>query len=168
MSKKIIDMTPDMVGGRPYTTHRLKYYDGVERTVLVVDEEVPYPDGRMIVSRTDIDGVITHANQAFVDISGWSRDELIGSQHYILRHPDIPGPIFKTLWDSMEEGKPWFGYVKNLRRDGRYYWVYASVNPSYRDGTMVALTSVRRKPAREKVNETADLVAKINSGEIKL
>lgn len=144
------DMEPADIVGK-YETARLTFCDGTSRTVLYVDEEVPFPDGRLIVSSTDLKGVITAANQSFVDMSGYSRDELMGAPHHILRHPFMPGPAFKDLWDTIAAGKKWHGYVKNLRKDGRYYWVYATVIPNVRNGKIVAYTSVRRKPSRAKV-----------------
>lgn len=169
--KKLSDMELSdlaLADNQAYETVTQKYYGGEERRLLVVDEEVPYHDGRLIVSRTDLNGVITHANQAFIEMSGYSEEELVGSPHSILRHPDVPAVIFKDLWDTVSAGKPWYGYVKNLRKDGRYYWVYASVNPCYIDGELVAYTSVRRKPARKHVEETIELIGKINSGEVVL
>ncbi len=166
---KLADMVPEQLyPGHPYTRYTLNYYGGIRRDVLVIDEEIPYPDGRMIVSRTTTDGIITEANQAFVDISCYTRDELMGAPHCILRHPDVPACIFKNAWDTLSGGTPWFGYVKNLAKDGRYYWVYASINPNFRNGKLVALTSVRRKPAREKIEETLELIGKINRGEVVL
>lgn len=120
----------------------------------------------MIVSRTDLNGIITHANQAFIDMSGYEREELIGAPQCILRHPDIPSEVFGDLWETIQSGKSWFGYVKNLRKDGRYYWVYASVNPNFRNGRVVAYTSIRRKPARSKINDTIAHIAALKcSGE---
>ena len=134
--------------------------------MFTVDDEVAYPDGRMIVSRTDLNGIITHANQAFIDMSGYEREELIGAPQCILRHPDIPSEVFGDLWETIQSGKSWFGYVKNLRKDGRYYWVYASVNPNFRNGRVVAYTSIRRKPARSKINDTIAHIAALKcSGE---
>lgn len=137
----------------------IRYYDGTERVATIVDKEVPYPDGKLIVSRTDPQGIITHANQAFVDMSGYSREELIGVNHYILRHPDMPAVAFKGLWDTMAEGKKWQGFVKNLRKDGSYYWVKATVIPNMRNGELVGYTSVRRKPSRSKIRESEALYA---------
>ena len=146
------DMDPADIAG-PYQSARLTYADGTSRTVLWVDEEVPFPEGRLIVSSTDLAGVITAANKSFVDMSGYALEELIGAPHHILRHPFMPGPAFKDLWDTISTGKKWHGYVKNLRKDGRYYWVYATVIPNVRNGKIVAYTSVRRKPSRTKVQE---------------
>lgn len=151
------DMTTADVGNRHGVEHLLRYYDGTSRKVLVVDEELPFPEGKLIVSRTDPQGIITHANQAFVEMSGFDITELIGAPHYILRHPDMPAVAFAGLWTDIAQGKKWSGYVKNLRKDGRYYWVYATVVSNVRDGVVVGYTSVRRKPSRTKVNEAIAL-----------
>jgi aerotaxis receptor len=137
----------------------IKYFDGTERLAKIVDREVPYPDGKLIVSRTDPKGIITHANRAFVEMSAYSREELIGANHYILRHPDMPAVAFKDLWDTITQGKKWQGYVKNLRKDGAYYWVKATVIPNIRNGEIVGYTSVRRKPSRSKIKESEALYA---------
>jgi len=137
----------------------IHYYDGRSKEMPVVDKEVPYPDGRLIVSRTDKAGVITHCNQSFIDMSGYAEDELIGQPHSILRHPDMPAAAFKDLWDTLERGDKWHGYVKNLRKDGTYYWVYATAIPNIRNGETVGYTSVRRKPSRTQVNACIKLYA---------
>ena len=79
------------------TAHELTYTDGTKRTVFVTEREIAYPEGRLIISRTDLDGVITHANDAFVELSGYQKEELIGQPHSILRHPDMPKAAFKDL-----------------------------------------------------------------------
>jgi aerotaxis receptor len=135
----------------------LNYHDGSSRRVLVTDTEVPYPEGRLIVSRTDSAGIITHVNQSFVEMSGYSSAELIGAAHYILRHPDMPPAAFGDLWETVQGRQKWQGYVKNLRKDGGYYWVKATVIPNIRQGIVVGYTSVRRKPSRARVEECARL-----------
>lgn len=146
------DMNPaDIVG--EYREHTLTYFDGTSRKVYATDVESPYPEGRLIVSRTDPAGIITHVNESFIDMAGYTREELIGAPHYILRHPDMPPAAFKDLWETVERGEKWQGYVKNLRKDGGYYWVKATVIPNVRDGKVVGYTSVRRKPSRQKVDE---------------
>jgi len=137
----------------PSQMTRLTYTDGTSRTVYATDVEVPFPEGRLIVSRTDLTGIITHANDAFVEMSGYQREDLIGAPHHILRHPDMPKLAFKSLWDDVSAGKKWHGYVKNLRKDGAYYWVYATAVPNIRNGEIVGYTSVRRKPSRTRINE---------------
>ena len=140
---------------------KLDYYDGTERHVDIVDEEIPYPDGRLIVSRTNTMGLMTHCNQSFIDMSGYTEEELIGKNHYLLRHPDMPAAAFKNLWDTIQQGNKWEGYVKNLRKDGCYYWVHATVIPNIRNNEVVGYTSVRRKPSRNKINEMIPLYIKM-------
>ena len=138
-----------------------KYFDGATRTLYVTEKEFPYPEGRLIISRTDLNGIITHANEAFVELSGWNREDLIGQPHAILRHPDMPAAAFKDLWDTLKAGKKWFGYVKNLRKDGGHYWVYATAVPNVRNGQVVGYTSVRREPSRKKIKEMTALYKKM-------
>ncbi|MDH9218377.1 PAS domain-containing protein [Moraxella sp. K1664] len=136
------------------TEYNLTFFDGTTRTVYDTGVERPYPDGRLIVSRTDLNGVLTHVNDAFVEISGYTEDELIGKPQHILRHPDMPKAAYADLWKTVKEGKKWHGYVKNLCKDGSHYWVYATVVPNVRRGQTVGYTSVRRKPSRSKIEET--------------
>jgi len=143
----------------------IRYFDGSTKDANIKDEEIPYPDGKLIVSRTDKNGVITHCNQSFVDMSGYPKEELIGQAHSILRHPDMPRAAFKDLWETMERGEKWHGYVKNLRKDGTYYWVYATAIPNIRNGETVGYTSVRRKPSRTQVNACIALYAKMKEEE---
>jgi PAS domain S-box-containing protein len=154
------DMNPaDVPGaGREYT---LDLYGVGPRKVLVSEREEPYPDGRLIVSTTDMRGVITHCNRSFVEMSGYAREELIGAEHCILRHPDMPSITFKALWDDVQAGKIWRGYIKNLRKDGAFYWVYATVMPNVQHGKVVGYTSVRRKPSRRKVEKAERLYEKL-------
>lgn len=131
--------------------HTLTFFDGTTRTVYATGVERPFPDGKLIVSRTDLNGVLTHVNDAFVEISGYSEDELIGKPQHILRHPDMPKGAYADLWSTVKAGKKWHGYVKNLCKDGSHYWVYATVVPNVRRGKTVGYTSVRRKPSRSKI-----------------
>jgi PAS domain S-box-containing protein len=155
------DMDTASLADAQHREVRVRYFDGFERTLRVVDREVPYPDGKLIVSRTDPKGIITHANQAFVEMSGYTREELIGEPHCILRHPDMPAAAFKDLWDTLQAGRTWQGYVKNLRKDGTYYWVLATAIANVRNGQVVGYTSVRRKPSRTRVNECVGLYARM-------
>ncbi len=154
------DMNPADVSG-DYREYTLDLFGVGPRRVLVTDEEVPYPDGRLIVSRTDTEGIITHVNRSFVEMSGYTEDELIGAPHSILRHPDMPRAAFADLWRTVQAGEIWQGYVKNLRKDGAYYWVKATVIPNVRRGRIVGYTSVRRKPERRKVEECIALYARM-------
>ena len=133
--------------------HDLTFHDGTTRRVYVTDVETPYPDGKLIVSRTDPSGVITMVNQSFVEMSGYTEAELLGTPHHILRHPFMPAAAFKDLWDTIQAGTKWHGYVKNLRKDGAFYWVYATAVPNVRQGVVAGYTSVRRKPSRSRITE---------------
>ena len=135
--------------------HQITYHDGATRTVYDTGVEHPYPDGKLIVSSTDTNGILTHVNDAFVAISGYIKEELIGKPHHILRHPDMPSEAFADLWATVKAGNKWHGYVKNLCKDGGHYWVYATVVPNIRRGEVVGYTSVRRKPSRSKIEEAS-------------
>ncbi len=148
------DMTPQDVVGEG-TERTLTYYDGSSRTVLFTDRETLFPTGELIVSQTDAAGTIIMCNEAFVRMSGFAREDLLGAPHSILRHPDMPKAAFADLWATVNAGRRWSGYVKNLRKDGGFYWVYATVIPMVRDGVIVGHTSVRRQPSRAKVEAAA-------------
>ena len=152
----LTDMTKP---AEPSVEHRLTHHDGTQRTVYTTEREVAFPDGHLIISRTDLNGMLTHANEAFVEMSGYTREELMGTPHNILRHPDMPKAAFKDLWETAQAGKKWHGYVKNLRKDGAYYWVYATVVPNVRNGQVVGYTSVRRRPSRKKIDELSAVYA---------
>lgn len=152
----ICDMKPEDIIG-DYKEVTLDLYQSISRKVLYTDIETDYPDGKLIVSTTTPEGIITHANQSFVEMSGYSEKELIGSPHSILRHPDMPPAAFQELWDTLKRGDKWQGFVKNLRKDGGYYWVKAIVIPNIREGKLIAYTSVRRKPSKTKVAECIKL-----------
>ncbi|HET7724718.1 MAG TPA: PAS domain-containing protein [Propionibacteriaceae bacterium] len=164
--KPLPDMRPEDVRGE-WRECTWTYFDGTSRRLLVTDVETRFPTGELIVSQTDVDGVITMCNEAFVLMSGYSRDELIGSSHAILRHPDMPRAAFADLWSTVEQGSRWSGYVKNLRRDGGFYWVYATIIPKVVDGLVVGHTSVRREPSRDKVAELAAVYATMRDEEVR-
>jgi PAS domain S-box-containing protein len=105
--------------------------------------ETIVPKDELIVSRTDLKGIITYANETFADISGYEVEELIGKPHNIVRHPDMPKVIFKELWEELEKNGKWKGIVKNLRKDDGFYWVYAEISGVYKDGKLVEYKSIR-------------------------
>ena len=154
-------MNPENVVGE-YKEATQTLYGNLTRKIFFTHCEVPYPDGKRIVSRTDLDGIITHVNKSFIDMSGYNEAELIGAPHSILRHPDMPAVAFKDLWDTVNDNRKWQGFVKNLRKDGAYYWVKATVIPNIREGKVVGYTSVRRKPSRTKIEESIKLYATLN------
>jgi len=97
----------------------------MKRNFPVTGRENDYPDSITIISTTDIKGIITYANQGFIDIAGFSEEELIGKNHNIVRHPDMPPAAFQHLWDTIKAGQPWRGIVKNRCKNGDHYWVDA-------------------------------------------
>ena len=105
--------------------------------------ETSVPDHELIVSRTDMKGNITYANEIFCELSGYDEDELIGKPHSILRHPDMPTSVYKDLWDTLAKGERWEGVIKNLRKDKGFYWVNASVSGVYKDDKLVEYKSMR-------------------------
>jgi PAS domain S-box-containing protein len=112
--------------------------------------ELIFGDHEFIVSKTDLFGKITYGNELFVDISAYSESELLGSPHNILRHPEMPGSIFKYLWDKIKERKEVFAYVINKTKNNDYYWVLAHVTASINDqNELIGYHSVRRKPTRK-------------------
>ncbi len=125
---------------------------GVERTL---DAAKP------VVTKTDLKGQITYVNQAFVDISGFSRDELIGKSHNIVRHPDMPPEAFADLWRTIGAGHPWRGIVKNRVKNGDHYWVEAYVTPITEDGRCIGYMSVRSRPRAEDVAAAESLYQKV-------
>jgi len=108
---------------------------------FLIEYEVPSTE--LIISRTDLNGNITFANEMFLYISGYNKDELIGKPHSILRHPDMPKAVFEELWKTIKETNKWEGIVKNLRKDNGYYWVYAEISGVFKDGKLVEYKSLR-------------------------
>ena len=132
----------------------------------VTDKETLVPENTFIYSRTDTKGRITEANQAFATLSGYSIEELVGKPHNMVRHPDMPKQAFEDMWKSLKAGRPWQGMVKNRRKDGGFYWVFATVSPVRAEGgRIVGFQSLRRKPAREQVKAAAEAYARIQQGD---
>ncbi|QRM20912.1 PAS domain-containing protein [Dechloromonas sp. TW-R-39-2] len=107
-----------------------------------------------IVSKTNAKGIITYGNPIFIEFSGYTEAELLGSQHNIIRHPDMPRSVFKLAWDTIQSGKEFFGYVKNMSKDGGFYWVFTHIAPDFdANRQIVGFTSVRRCPRREAISK---------------
>ncbi len=134
-------------------------------TIFDMFLETEVPEDELIVSRTDFTGQITYVNETFAEISGYSPEELIGKPHNVIRHPDMPKSAFADLWETVESGKTWTGYVKNLRKDGGYYWVFARVSTVIKDGKAVEYKSVREPVSREKKIEIQNLYDKLRAEE---
>jgi PAS domain S-box-containing protein len=122
---------------------------------MPTDVEVFFDKNDIIVSKTDLKGRITYANRTFCQVAGYAEPELLGRPHSIIRHPDMPRAVFKLMWDMLLEGREIFAYVKNIAKNGNYYWVFAHITPSFdHDKKIVGFHSSRRIPDR-KIVETA-------------
>lgn len=127
------------------------------RDVSPADGEVRFDPDEIIVSKTDLTGRITYSNGVFVRVSGYTRPELIGQPHSILRHDDMPRCIFKLLWDRIADGHEVFAYVKNRTKGGGFYWAFAHVTPNYGTGGQIdGYHSSRRVPERRVVEDTIE------------
>ncbi len=116
-----------------------------------------------LVSVTDLKGRITYCNPAFIEVSGFSRDELLGQPHNLVRHPDMPGEAFRDMWDTIQAGLPWTGLVKNRRKNGDYYWVQANATPMMDGDTITGYLSVRTAPDAQAVAAAEALYASMRA-----
>jgi aerotaxis receptor len=130
----------------------------------VTNTESEFKDSAILISKTDLKGVITSANNDFINISGFSEEELVGKSHNIVRHPDMPVEAFADLWNTVQKGKLWNGTVKNRCKNGDYYWVEANVSPIMENGSVTGYISVRTKPSKRRVEEAVALYADVKNG----
>ncbi|MEW8508574.1 MAG: PAS domain-containing methyl-accepting chemotaxis protein [Candidatus Thiodiazotropha sp.] len=130
----------------------------------VTNNEVVFGEDANILSTTNLKGAITHINPTFVEISGFTKKELLGQNHNIVRHPDMPPAAFENLWTEIKAGNPWMGMVKNRCKNGDYYWVDAFVTPILQDGATVEYQSVRYKPDPAWVQRAEPLYKKLLEG----
>lgn len=130
-------------------------------TVTPIDEEYTF-DNDVSISQTDSDGIITYANRAFCDVSGYKANELIGKAHSIVRHPDMPDQVFSKMWQTIADGQAWNGLVKNMRKDGLYYWVDTEILPIKNENREITgYIAVRKEASRKDIKESEDLYSKI-------
>jgi len=120
-----------------------------------IDEEFLF-EGRAIISETDTKGIITFANRKFCEIAGYTPAELKGQPHNIIRHPDMPKAAFAQMWETIKSGQSWNGIVKNLRKDGLYYWVETEISPVRDDeGNITGYIAARKPASRKNIDEVA-------------
>ena len=130
----------------------------------ITQRERTFPAQQRLISTTDARGVITYCNEAFVEISGFSHDELIKAPHNTVRHPDVPSAVFEHMWATLKQGLPWMGIVKNRCKNGDHYWVNAYVTPIFENKQVVGFESVRIKPTAEQIRRAEALYQRLNSG----
>ncbi len=146
--------------------------------VKPIDEEVTFADegidARALITRTDKRGIITFASKAYRDMTKYSKEELIGKPHSIVRHPDMPEAAFKEMWDTILSGKRWIGVIKNLRKDGKYYWVIVKIEPIDEYGNVVeeepekiaGFLAIRREPSREDIKKFEEYYKVVRKAEL--
>jgi len=134
----------------------------------VTNIEHTMKDGEILVSKTNLRGIVTEANQAFMDIAMMDESDLVGKNHNVVRHPDMPPEAFEDLWNTVKQGRPWLGYVKNRCKNGDFYWVEANVSPVFKNGQVIEYLSVRSKPSAIGVDSATQLYQKIKAGKATL
>ncbi|MFJ4347218.1 PAS domain-containing methyl-accepting chemotaxis protein [Pseudomonas sp. NPDC089401] len=136
----------------------------MKRNLPVTGRQVDYPGDANILSTTDLDSRITYANADFIQVSGFSREELLGNPHHLVRHPDMPPQAFAQMWQALKAGRSWMGLVKNRCKNGDHYWVSAFVSPISSGGQPIEYQSVRTKPTAEQVAAAEACYAQLRKG----
>lgn len=131
----------------------------MRRNLPVTQTEYPFPAGRALVSTTDLQGRILYCNPAFIEVSGFVREELLGQPHNLIRHPDMPEEAFRDMWATIAGGEPWSGLVKNRRKNGDHYWVLANVTPLLDGDRPAGYMSVRTEASRDQIEAAEQLYA---------
>ncbi|ENA37595.1 PAS domain S-box protein [Pseudomonas sp. HPB0071] len=136
----------------------------MRKNLPVTQQARTFRESERLISTTNLKGQITYCNDAFVAISGFTREELIGSPHNLVRHPDMPEGVFGHMWDTLKQGKAWMGIVKNRCKNGDYYWVNAYVTPIWENGQMVGYESVRVLPTADQIRRADVMYARLREG----
>jgi aerotaxis receptor len=133
--------------------------------IAPVDEEYFF-DESVIISQTDLEGIITYANRAFSKVSDYSVEELVGKPHNILRHPDMPKAVFEKMWSTIQGGQAWNGLIKNLRKDGKFYWVDIEILPVKNSNDKITgYIAAQKAASRKDIQENEETYTKMLSAE---
>lgn len=132
---------------------------------VITQKEYKFPRHHRLISSTDKRGVIQHCNDEFVEASGYKREELIGKNHNVIRHPDMPSLVFKEMWRTLESGNCWVGLVKNRRENGDHYWVSAFVTPVYENEKIIGYESVRVPASEQEVERASTIYSRLSAGQ---
>jgi len=136
----------------------------MRQNLPITQRERTFPEHERLISTTDLNSLITYCNDAFVEMSGFTREELIGQPHNLVRHPDMPPGVFGHMWETIKQGKPWMGIVKNRSKNGDFYWVSAYVTPIYENGRVAGYESVRSLPNEAQKRRAEKLYARLREG----
>jgi len=127
-----------------------------------IEEEIHVYDNSVLITETDAKGIITYANRRFINLSGFSKEELLGAPHNITRHPDMPLGLFKAMWKIITSKKVWRGYVKSLRKDGKFYWTLTYIQAKIDEsGTIIGYTASRKMAYRKSIIEAEEKYHKL-------
>jgi len=136
----------------------------MRQNLPITQRERTFPEHERLITTTDLNSNITYCNDAFVEISGFTREELIGHPHNLVRHPDMPPSVFSHMWETIKQGKPWMGVVKNRSKNGDFYWVSAYVTPIYENGRVTGYESVRTQANEAQKRRAEKLYARLREG----
>jgi len=132
---------------------------------IPLEKEIFY-DGATMITETDTKGIITYVNRKFIEMSGYAKNELIGQSHNIMRHPDMPKVVFKEMWAKLKNAEPWKGYIKNLRKDGSFYWVVVFITPKHDDnGNLSGFIAARELPGPQTLEQIKQTYAEYRTEE---
>ncbi len=134
------------------------------RKMPVTDKEARFPNDYVLVSSTNVKGQITFVNDAFCEVAGYEREELMGAPHNLIRHVDVPAAAFADMWSNLKQGNSWMGIVKNRCKNGDHYWVSAHVSPLMDRGKVIGYESVRRKATQAEIKHAQALYDRVNKG----
>ncbi|EMI70525.1 methyl-accepting chemotaxis protein [Leptospira noguchii] len=123
----------------------------MRKNLPITNQEIKVPINSVLISRTDTKGKISYVSQDFANISGFSEEEMLGEPHNLIRHPDVPSEIFQEMWETIKNGNPWSGIIKNRAKSGDYYWVDATVTPVMSEGVISGYMSVRKKATQDQI-----------------
>ncbi|MCL1485326.1 MAG: PAS domain-containing protein [Marinobacter sp.] len=138
----------------------------MRKNLPLTEQERSFDPSQRLISTTDAKGNILYCNDVFEAVSGFTREERIGSPHNIVRHPDMPPSVYEHMWQCLKAEKSWMGIVKNRCKNGDHYWVDAYITPTFDNGRLTGYESVRTRPSLERVSRAAELYASINSGKL--
>jgi len=126
-----------------------------------IDEEY-IPDGSVMISEINLEGTITFANRKFCEVSGYKLNEIVGQNYLVMKHPDMPETIFTKMWQTLQDSQVWNAIVRNIRKDGRYYWTETEIIPIYNEDNRVqSYMSVNRVASRKNIQEVKELYEKM-------